>query len=143
MLWVEEDVSLRCSTSYPFSTRLKRKFGVRNRSVSLFRRKKNRVVIQDEGLLRKTQKEGKEFLFKDEGVSRKESKVVVTNYKSVMVNGKAIMVEADVDVGCKPDVKSRLSVRGLIAPANKDKQPFVSHTKAVEKVKSNVHRINV
>ncbi|GJX61884.1 RNA-directed DNA polymerase, eukaryota [Tanacetum coccineum] len=109
MFWVEEDASLHCSTSSPFSTRLKRKFGVSNRSVGLFRRKKDR----------------------DEGVSRKESKVVVTNYKRTVVNGKAIMVEADVEVGCKSDVRSR-----LIAPANKDKQPFVSHTKAVKKVKT-------
>ncbi|GKD59741.1 hypothetical protein Tco_1297250 [Tanacetum coccineum] len=101
MFWIEEDASLRCSTSSPFSTRLKRKFGVSNRSVDLFRRKKDRVVIQDEGLLTKTQKaphKGKEIFFKDEGVSRKESKVVVTNYKRAVVNGKAIRVEADVDV---------------------------------------------
>ncbi|GJX81799.1 hypothetical protein Tco_0331280 [Tanacetum coccineum] len=75
MVWVEEDAALRCSSSSPFSTRIKRKGG--------------RKSVQ-------TSCKGKEIMYEFPGPSpTKESQVSVTNYKIAIVNGKAKMVEVE------------------------------------------------
>ncbi|GJU98944.1 hypothetical protein Tco_1328215 [Tanacetum coccineum] len=78
MVWVEEDDVLRCFSSSPFSTRIKRKGG--------------RKSVQ-------TSRKGKEIMYEFPGPSpTKEIQVSVTNYKRAIVNGKAKMVEVK-DVG--------------------------------------------
>nr|GEW67803.1 hypothetical protein [Tanacetum cinerariifolium] len=117
MVWVEEDAALRCSSSSPFYTRIKRKFG--RKSV-------------------KTSRMGKEIMYELPSPSpTKESQVVFTNYKRSIVNGKAKMVDVEnvglvqdkIDVGNKENVGTRRNVLGLLAPVNKHKQPIGLATK--------------
>nr|GEV19527.1 phospholipase-like protein [Tanacetum cinerariifolium] len=87
----EDDAGLRCSSSTPFSTRVKTKISKRKKT----------SMIHDEGddrkksLITKGHK-GNEKVIEDEGICRKGNKADVTIYKRAMVNGKAKMVE-DVD----------------------------------------------
>ncbi|GJU00188.1 hypothetical protein Tco_1110526, partial [Tanacetum coccineum] len=97
MVWVEEDAALRCLSTTPFSTRIKKKHGKRT----------------------------KKGLRKNKG-----SQIVVTNFKRVVVSGKAKMVEdiglveENVDVGIKQDVRRRNNVLGLLVPGNNMKSVF-------------------
>ncbi|GKB04312.1 hypothetical protein Tco_0832455, partial [Tanacetum coccineum] len=88
MEWEEDDASLRCSSSTPFSTRVK---------IKISKRKKT-SVIHDEGGDRKKSlvtggRKGKEKVIEDEGICSKGNKANVSIYKRAMVNGKAKMVE--------------------------------------------------
>ncbi|GKC67009.1 hypothetical protein Tco_1099607 [Tanacetum coccineum] len=79
----EEDADLRCSSSTPFSTRVKTK---------------RAMVIHDEGDDRNKYfvirgRKGKEKVIENEGICRKGNKADVTIYKRAMVNGKAKMVK--------------------------------------------------
>nr|GEY47809.1 hypothetical protein [Tanacetum cinerariifolium] len=99
MEWDEDDAGLRCSSSTPFSTRVKTKISKRNKT----------SVIHDEGDDRKKSlvtggRKGKEKVIKDEGICSKGNKADVTIYKKAMVNGKAKMVE---DVGAVKRGKER------------------------------------
>ncbi|GJY23062.1 hypothetical protein Tco_0396720 [Tanacetum coccineum] len=94
MEWEEDDTGLRCSSSTPFSIRVKTK---------------RAIVIHDEGDDRKKSlviggRKGKEKVIKDEGMCSKGNKADVTIYKRVIVNGKAKMVE---DVGAVKKGKER------------------------------------
>ncbi|GKF68769.1 hypothetical protein Tco_0198448, partial [Tanacetum coccineum] len=87
----EDDAGLRCSSSTPFSTRVKTKISKRKKT----------SVIHDEGDDRKKSlvtggRNGKEKVIEDEGICSKGNKADVSIYKRDMVNGKAKMVE---DVG--------------------------------------------
>nr|GEW52321.1 hypothetical protein [Tanacetum cinerariifolium] len=91
MEWEEDDAGLRCSSSTPFSTRVKTKI----------RKRKKTSVIHDEGDDRKKSfvtggRKGNEKGIEDEGICIKGNKADVTIYKRDVVNGKAKMVE---DVG--------------------------------------------
>nr|GEX47563.1 hypothetical protein [Tanacetum cinerariifolium] len=102
MEWEEDDDGLRCSSSTPFSTRVK---------TNISKRKKT-SVIHDEGDDRKKSlvtggRKGKEKVIEDDGICRKGNKADVSIYKKAMVNEKAKMVE---DIG---DVK-RGKERGVI-----------------------------
>ncbi|GJZ31847.1 hypothetical protein Tco_0576894 [Tanacetum coccineum] len=134
MVWVEEDVALRCFSSSPFSIRIKRKYGKTTKEG--LRKKVKHGVVDDEPVVRKTIKtslKGKEIFYEKEGMCSKRSQVV-TNYKRAIVNGKAKMVrdfgivKEKVDVGIKRDVR-RTNVLGLLATGNLQKQPVVSTTK--------------
>ncbi|GJV45619.1 pentatricopeptide repeat-containing protein [Tanacetum coccineum] len=99
MEWEEEDAGLRCSSSTPFSTRVKTKISKRKKT----------SVIHDEGDDRKKSlvtggRKGKEKVIEDEGICSKGNKADVTIYKRAMVNGKAKMVE---DVGAVKRGKDR------------------------------------
>ncbi|GKC59393.1 hypothetical protein Tco_1086991 [Tanacetum coccineum] len=86
----EEDAALRCSSSSPFSTMIKRKGG--------------RKSIQ-------TSHKGKDIMYEFIGPSpTKESQVSVTNYKRAIVNGKAKMVEVEA-VGLVQPVGSTTKVQ--------------------------------
>ncbi|GKA52761.1 hypothetical protein Tco_0746076 [Tanacetum coccineum] len=75
MVWLEEDAGVRCLSSTPFSTMIKRKCG--NTSKEGRKKKVKSEMVDDEPL---------------------ESKVVVTNYKRAIIHGKAKMIEVE-DVG--------------------------------------------
>nr|GEU78742.1 ulp1 protease family, C-terminal catalytic domain-containing protein [Tanacetum cinerariifolium] len=99
MEWEKDDASLRCSSSTPFSTRVKTKISKR----------KKISVIHDEGDDRKKSlvtggRKGKEKVIEDGGICRKGSKADVSIYKRAMVNGKAKMVE---DIGAVKRGKER------------------------------------
>ncbi|GJZ96115.1 hypothetical protein Tco_0668449, partial [Tanacetum coccineum] len=102
MEWEEDDAGLRCSSSTPFSTRVKTKISKRKKT----------SVIHDEGDDRKKSlvtggRKGKEKVIEDEGICSKGNKADVTIYKRAMVNRKAKMVE---DVG----VVKRGKERGVV-----------------------------
>ncbi|GJT66881.1 hypothetical protein Tco_1018361 [Tanacetum coccineum] len=99
MEWEEDDAGLRCSSSTPFSTRVKTKISKRKKT----------SVIHDEGDDRKKSlvtggRKGKEKVIEDEGICSKGNKADVSIYKRAMVNGKAKMVE---DVGAVKRGKER------------------------------------
>nr|GEU46938.1 hypothetical protein [Tanacetum cinerariifolium] len=99
MEWEEDDVGLRCSSSTPFSIRVKTKI----------RKRKKTSVIHDEGddknkSLVTGGRKGKEKVIEDEGICRKGNKTDVSIYKRAMVNGKAKMVK---DVGAMKRGKER------------------------------------
>nr|GEU88355.1 hypothetical protein [Tanacetum cinerariifolium] len=102
MEWEEDDAGSRCSSSTPFSTRVKTKISKRKKT----------SVIHDKGDDRNKSlvtggRKGKEKVIEDEGICRKGNKVDVSIYKRAMVNGKAKMVK---DVG----VVKRRKERGVI-----------------------------
>nr|GEW74071.1 hypothetical protein [Tanacetum cinerariifolium] len=93
------DASLRCSSSTPFSTRVKTKISNRKKT----------SVIHDKGDDRKKSlvivgRKGKEKVTGDEGICSKGNKADVTIYKRAMVNRKSKMVE---DVGAVKRGKER------------------------------------
>nr|GEV60177.1 hypothetical protein [Tanacetum cinerariifolium] len=95
----EDDAGLRCSSSTPFSTRVKTKISKRKKT----------SVIHDEGDDRKKSLvtggcKGEEKVIEDEGICSKENKADATIYKRAMVNGKTKMVE---DVGAVKREKER------------------------------------
>ncbi|GJS36773.1 hypothetical protein Tco_0535155 [Tanacetum coccineum] len=103
MVWVEEDVALRCSSSSPFSTRIKRKGGKTTKEDLRKKAKEKKKMVDDKPVGRKsvqTSRKGKEIMYEFPGPSpTKESQVSVTNYKRAIVNGKSKMVEVeDVDI---------------------------------------------
>nr|GEV37342.1 transposase, MuDR, MULE transposase domain protein [Tanacetum cinerariifolium] len=103
MVWVEEDAALRCSSSSPFSTRIKKKGGKITKKGLRKKEKGKHKMVDDELVGRKsikTSRKGKEIMYEFPGPSStKESHVSVTNYKRAIVNGKAKVVEVeDVDV---------------------------------------------
>ncbi|GJS13066.1 hypothetical protein Tco_0407538 [Tanacetum coccineum] len=110
MVWVKEDTALRCSSSSPFSTRIKRKGGKTTKKGLRKKAKRSKKMVDDEPVGRKsvtTSRKEKEIMYEFPGPSpTKESQVSVTNYKRVIVNGKAKMVEVE-DVGL---VKCRCSL---------------------------------
>nr|GEW98159.1 hypothetical protein [Tanacetum cinerariifolium] len=88
MEWEEEDAGLRCSSSTPFSTRVKTKISKRKKT----------SVIHDEGDDKNKSlviggRKGKEKVIENEGICSKGNKADVTIYKRAMVNRKAKMVE--------------------------------------------------
>ncbi|GKE44225.1 hypothetical protein Tco_1471509 [Tanacetum coccineum] len=94
MEWEEDEAGLRCSSSTPFSTRVKTK---------------RAMVIHDEGDGRKKSlvtggRKGNEKVIEDEGICSNGNKADVTIYKRAMVNGKAKMVE---DIGAVKRGKER------------------------------------
>ncbi|GJS21115.1 hypothetical protein Tco_0449747 [Tanacetum coccineum] len=97
MVWVEEDAALRCSSSSPFSTRIKRKGGKTTKEGLRKKAKGEQKMVNDEPVGRKsveTSRKGKEIMYEFPCPSpTKESQVSVTNYKRAIVNGKAKMVE--------------------------------------------------
>ncbi|GJS15574.1 hypothetical protein Tco_0410046 [Tanacetum coccineum] len=109
MVWVEEDAALRCSSSNPFSTRIKRKGGKTTKERLRKKTKGEQKMVDDELVGRKsvqTSRKGKEIMYEFPGPSpTKESQVSVTNYKRAIVNGKAKMVEVE-DVGLVQPVRS-------------------------------------
>ncbi|GJT51678.1 hypothetical protein Tco_0977835 [Tanacetum coccineum] len=137
----EEDAALRCSSSSPFSTRIKRKGGKTTKEGLRKKAKGKQKLVDDEPVGRKsvkTSRKGKEIMYELLGPSpTKESRVVVSNYKKAIVNEKAKMVEVEdvglvqdkVDVGNKEDVGTRRNMFSLLAPGNKHKQPVGSATK--------------
>ncbi|GKC89538.1 hypothetical protein Tco_1150187 [Tanacetum coccineum] len=119
------DDTLRCSSSTPISSKLKRNS---NKKIKEGLRKKGKAI----GItLIDSCDKGKEKV--DEfPTPTKEHQVVVTNYKRAIVNGKAKMVEVvapvqeNVDVGIKQEDRRRKNVLGSMAPANFVKNPVVS-----------------
>ncbi|GJZ18782.1 hypothetical protein Tco_0555372 [Tanacetum coccineum] len=111
MAWLEEDATLRCYSSSPFTTRIKRRGG--KTSKEGLRKKTKPGMVNDEPVGRKsgqTSRKGKEIMYEFlAGTPTKEREAVVTNYKRAIVNGKAKMVEdvgpvqENVDVGIKKD----------------------------------------
>ncbi|GJY38327.1 hypothetical protein Tco_0424691 [Tanacetum coccineum] len=100
MVWVEEDAALLCSSSSPFSTRIKRKCGKTTK----------------EGL-RKKQRGSKKWL-----MMSWRQKVTIVNGKAKMVEFEDVsLVQDKVDVGNKEDVGRRKNMLGLVAPVNKHK----------------------
>ncbi|GJU01330.1 hypothetical protein Tco_1111668 [Tanacetum coccineum] len=64
MVWVEEDAGLRCSSSTPLSTRIKRKRA--QKSMEVLRKKVNLRMVDDEPVGRKsipTSRKGKEIMY--------------------------------------------------------------------------------
>ncbi|GJS04964.1 hypothetical protein Tco_0321472 [Tanacetum coccineum] len=114
MVWVEEDAALRCSSSSPFSTRIKRKGGKTTKEGLRKKAKGEQKMVDDEPVGRKsvqTSRKGKEIMYEFPGPSpTKESQVSVTNYKRAIVNGKAKMVEVE-DVGLVQPVRSATKVQ--------------------------------
>ncbi|GKA47095.1 hypothetical protein Tco_0739978 [Tanacetum coccineum] len=114
MVWVEEDAALRCSSSSPFSTRIKRKGGKTTKEGLRKKAKGEQKMVDDEPVGRKsvqTSRKGKEIMYEFPGPSpTKESQVSVTNYKRAIVNGKAKMVEVE-DVGLVQPVGSATKVQ--------------------------------
>ncbi|GJU78662.1 hypothetical protein Tco_1275732 [Tanacetum coccineum] len=99
MKWEEDDAGLRCSSSTPFSIRVKTKIS----------KMKKTSVIHDEGDDKKKSLvtrgcKGKEKVIEDEGICSKGNKADVSIYKRAMVNGKAKMVK---DVGAVKRGKER------------------------------------
>ncbi|GJU35469.1 hypothetical protein Tco_1183823 [Tanacetum coccineum] len=122
-----KDDTLRCSSSTPISSKLKRNS---SKKIKEGLRKKGKAVGRT--LIDSCDK-GKEKV--DEfpaATPTKEHQVVVTNYKRAIVNGKAKMVEVvapvqeNVDVGIKQEDRRRKNVLGSMAPANFVKNPVVS-----------------
>ncbi|GJX19025.1 hypothetical protein Tco_0221702 [Tanacetum coccineum] len=139
MVWVEEDVALRCFSSSPFSIRIKRKRGKKTKEG--LRKKVKPRMVDDDLVVRKSIKlclKGKEKMYELPGTPTKGSQVVVTNYQRAVVNGKAKMIEdvglvqEKVDVGIKQGVRRKTNVLVLLAPGNLQKQPGVSATKVQE-----------
>ncbi|GKA63562.1 pentatricopeptide repeat-containing protein [Tanacetum coccineum] len=114
MVWVEEDAALRCSSSSPFRTRIKRKGGKTTKEGLRKKAKREPKMVDDELVGRKsvqTSRKGKEIMYEFPGPSpTKESHVSVTNYKRAIVNGKAKMVEVE-DVGLVQPVESTTKVQ--------------------------------
>nr|GFA09134.1 hypothetical protein [Tanacetum cinerariifolium] len=106
MVWAEENVALYCSSSSPFSTRIKRKGG--------------RKSVQ-------TSHKGKEIMYEFPRPT-KESQLSVTNYKRSIVNGKAKMVEVE-DVGLVQPVISATKVQRSTA---KNPPPLKPRRKGIE-----------
>ncbi|GJS04492.1 hypothetical protein Tco_0321000 [Tanacetum coccineum] len=136
MVWVEEDATMLCFSSTPFSTRIKRKHGKKTKEG--LRKKFKPRMVDDDPVVRKSIKlslKGKEKMYELPGTPSKGSQVVVTNYKRAVVNGKAKMIEdvglvqEKVDVGIKQDVRRKTNVLVLLALGNLQKQPGVSATK--------------
>ncbi|GKE04522.1 hypothetical protein Tco_1396540 [Tanacetum coccineum] len=99
MVWVEEDTGLRCSSSTPLSTRIKRKRT--KTSTEGLRKKVNLRMVDDEPVGRKliqTSRKGKEIMYELTGSPTKESRV------------------RKVDVGNKEDARRRTNMLGLLAP---------------------------
>ncbi|GJV49659.1 hypothetical protein Tco_1439871 [Tanacetum coccineum] len=99
MEWEEDDAGLRCSSSTPFSIRVKTKISKRKKT----------SVIHDEGDDKKKSlvtggRKGKEKVIEDEGICSKRNKADVSIYKRAMVNGKAKTVK---DVGSVKRGKER------------------------------------
>ncbi|GKD27693.1 hypothetical protein Tco_1233907 [Tanacetum coccineum] len=97
MVWLEEDVALRCYSSSPFTTMIKRRGG-KTSKVGLRKKTKPRMV-DDEPVGRKsgqTSRKGKEIMYEFPAGTPTKEREVVTNYKKAIINGKAKMVE---DVG--------------------------------------------
>nr|GEV38449.1 hypothetical protein [Tanacetum cinerariifolium] len=94
-----DSVGLRCSSSTPFSTRVKTKIS---------KRKKTSVIHDKDDDRKKSLvtggRKGKEKVIEDEGICRKGNKADVSIYKRAMVNGKAKIVE---DVGAVKRGKER------------------------------------
>ncbi|GJS38925.1 hypothetical protein Tco_0563968 [Tanacetum coccineum] len=180
MVWLEEDASLRCSSSSPFSTRIKRKshkttkdYGRKNsrgkekivddepsgrKLLKTSRKGKEKLnefpdstpikeikysddrvgrmsmqtflnelgefpdltptkerEVDDEAVGRnsiRTRRKGKEIMAEFSGTPANEKKVVVTNYKRAIINGKAKMVEV-ADVGLVEDELNLLNKKDL------------------------------
>nr|GEY97692.1 hypothetical protein [Tanacetum cinerariifolium] len=137
MVWVEEDDGLRCYSSSPFTTRIKRRGG------NISRKGKEISKKIKEGLRKKGKTVGRTLIDScDKGIEKmdeflaatptKEHQVVVTNYKRAIVNRKAKMVEVvalvqeNIGVGIKQEDKRRKNVLGSMAPSNFVKNPVVS-----------------
>ncbi|GJY33922.1 hypothetical protein Tco_0418391 [Tanacetum coccineum] len=95
-------------------------------------------MVDDEPVGRKSiqiSRKGKEKMYELLGTPTNERYVIVTNYKRVVVNGKAKMVEdvglvqEKVDVGIKQDARRRTNALGLMAPGILQKKHVVSATK--------------
>ncbi|GJT48969.1 RNA-directed DNA polymerase, eukaryota, reverse transcriptase zinc-binding domain protein [Tanacetum coccineum] len=122
----EEDAALRCSSSSPFSTRIKRKGGKTTKEGLRKKAKGEQKMVDDEPVGRKsvqTSHKGKEIMYEFPGPSpTKESQVSVTNYKIAIVNGKAQMVEVE-DVGLVQPVRSATKVQRSTAKCRTNELP--------------------
>ncbi|GJW40640.1 hypothetical protein Tco_0066485 [Tanacetum coccineum] len=134
MGWVEVDAGLRCYSSSPFTTRIKKRGGNTSRKGKEIRYELPECTPTKDDTLRCSSstpisKKVDEF---PAATPTKEHQVVVTNYKRAIVNGKAKMVEVvapvqeNVDVGIKQEDRRRKNVLGSMAPANFVKNPVVS-----------------
>ncbi|GJX52219.1 hypothetical protein Tco_0280588 [Tanacetum coccineum] len=110
MVWVEEDAGLRCYSSKCTPT------------------KDDTLHFSSSTPISREEKVD-EF---PAATPTKEHQVVVTNYKRVIVNGKAKMVEVvapiqeNVNVGIKQEDRRRKNMLGSMAPTNFVKNPVVS-----------------
>ncbi|GJS89553.1 hypothetical protein Tco_0772189 [Tanacetum coccineum] len=71
-VWVEEDVALRCSSSSPFSTRIKRKGGKTTKEDLRKKAKEKKKMVDDKPVGRKsvqTSRKGKEIMYEFPGPS--------------------------------------------------------------------------
>ncbi|GKF29662.1 hypothetical protein Tco_0096004 [Tanacetum coccineum] len=123
--WVEDDASLRCSSStpfetrHPFQTRHKRKRNDNNQTRGGLNKKLKRgVTLKRKVVVTKGRKsvgkgkqksvgKGKQKVSEGEAELGKKKKVVVPNYKRPVEKGKGIMVEDVVDVNKKKHVLPR------------------------------------